>query len=142
MDNGNGTDAHMSYPESSAILSNVLIPAQTSAITDAQIDPALLEAVVTALQHANQNQAPPEEPAPPAGPGMVLNSESYIRPQRRGASGKHSQEGGMVHVIPPPKVKRRRRSSTGDAQMTDGMWEGREVSQFRSHIKHRWFTLV
>lgn len=143
----NSTDIRMTYSEPSTILSNDLITTQTSSITDAQIDPALLEAVVTALQHANQNQAPPPEPAPPAGPSMALNSDSHVRPQRRRVSSRPSQEDTttdvMVHDIPSPKAKRaRRRSSTGDAQTADGKCESRRTPELHAHVKHRRFALV
>ena len=76
-----------------------------AAISDAQIDPALLEAVVTVLRHVDETQMAAAE----AGIGFTLN-----RAQEEGDPLSHNQGGDACNAGPSqPARARRKRSAAG-----------------------------
>lgn len=91
-----------------------------SAISDAQIDPALLEAVVTALRHADEtrNDVPPSEAL--AEPSTVApeDTAATLRPRRRrqsrsGAEGAGLADEETADASARPSRPRRKKSSAG-----------------------------
>lgn len=97
-------------------------PAQTTdftsaTISDAQIDPALLEAVVTALRHADENRIAPPDEAAVGGQGLALNGDRAVKvPTQRRRSSRPQVEGSDENNAEASKRTRRGRSYMGEGE--------------------------
>ncbi|PSS05466.1 hypothetical protein PHLCEN_2v3846 [Hermanssonia centrifuga] len=79
-------------------------------MNDSQIDPALLEAVVTALQHADQAQQVLVESSQGDGQMLAPNAVNVPQPRRESAGGVEANRGQTTSVSLKPKRGRPRRS--------------------------------
>ncbi|EKM61346.1 uncharacterized protein PHACADRAFT_204514 [Phanerochaete carnosa HHB-10118-sp] len=85
----------------------------SAAISDAQIDPALLQAVVTALRHAEESQlAHLDEAATDELRDALRGDHTTKASAQRRHSARLQAEGGDENAVEHPKRTRRRRTST------------------------------
>ncbi len=121
-------------------------PAQVGVpISDAQIDPALLQAITTVLQHANQPEGQMPQPEGTSSSAQTVPQEATpqttpaTRSRRRARSKKNAENGDSAAASSSstPRLPRATRRSSNTEATSEGEQSGEETQQISRPTRRR-----